>query len=112
MAIFTLATGSDPFYDFTATLDGVNYAFDFRYNQREACWYFSIGLNDGTDLANGVKVVCGPSLLSTFVDDRLPPGALIAMSSTADNSPPGLSDLAPGARVSIIYADAAEIASL
>lgn len=112
MGVFTIETATDPFYSFTSTLDGIDYAFEFRFNQRENCWYFSIGLSDGTELANGIKVLCNRNLIRKFVDDRMPPGLLMALSGTPDTTPPGLNDLGDGLRVTMYYYDKAERTSL
>lgn len=109
MSIYSLRTFSDPFYTETVPLDGTDYVFDWRYNQREKSWYFSIATSSGDPLASGVKVVCGVSLLGRFADLRLPPGVLMALSNTSDASPPGLTELGQEQRVTLIYFDVAEV---
>lgn len=106
----SLRTFDDPFYTMTVPLDGTDYLFEFRHNQREDCWYFSISLTDGTALASGVKVVSDRPLLSRFGDVRLPPGMLVAFANTSDKSPPRLADLGEDRRVTLIYFAAEEIA--
>lgn len=106
-----LRTFEDPFYTTTTTLDGADYTFEFRYSQREICWYFSVSLTDGTALVSGVKVVCNRSLLSRFADVRLPPGRLIAFSTSPDKSPPTLEELGQGKRVELVYVTAEEVAA-
>lgn len=108
----TLRTFSDPFYSTTTTLDGSDYLLEFRYNQREACWYFSISLTDGTLLCAGVKIVCNRSLLKRFSDTRLPPGLLVAFPNTSDASPPGLLELGQESRVTLSYVPEDEVAEL
>lgn len=103
MALEAIRTFDDPFYSMTVALDGSDYLFEFRYNQREDCWYFDLSLTDGTLLVAGVKVVCNRPLLKRFVDTRLPPGTLIAFSSTNDASPPGLTELGEDRRVTLVY---------
>lgn len=104
-----LRTFEDPFYTMTTTLDGSDYVFEFRYNQREECWYFSISLTDGTLLVAGVKVVCERKLLSRFADVRLPPGILVAYANTNDTSPPKLTELGQDRRVTLMYVTKAEV---
>ncbi len=93
----------DPFYAFTVNLGGRDYVFDFRYNQRENAWYFSIALPDGTELANGVKVVCRTSLIHRWSDVRLPPGLIMAIANGDDESPPGIGELGEDRRVTLCY---------
>lgn len=103
MALEAIRTFEDPFYSMTVSLDGSDYLFEFRYNQRENCWYFDLSLTDGTLLVAGVKVVCSRALLKRFVDTRLPPGTLFAFANTTDDSPPGLTDLGEDRRVTLMY---------
>jgi hypothetical protein len=107
----SLRTFDTPFYTMTTVLDGTDYLFEFRYNQRENCWYFSVSTTDGVALVSGVKIVSNRPLLSRFADVRLPPGMLVAFANTTDASPPGLADLGEDRRVTLIYYTAAEIAS-
>jgi hypothetical protein len=111
VSVVALRTYEDPFYTLTVTLDGSDYLFDFRYNQRADAWYFDFGLTDGTILLRGIKVVCNRSLLGRFADARLPPGTLIAFSSTTSNAQPGLLEIGEGKRVQLQYWDAAEVAA-
>lgn len=104
-------SGDAPFYEMTVPLDGTDYLLSFRYSSREACWYFSIALNDGTLLAAGVKIVCNRSLLGRFADVRLPPGMLIATTGTNDASLPGLDELGIDRRVTLVYIPKAEAAA-
>lgn len=103
MATLTIPTFEDPFFTMTLALEGRPYVFDFRFNQREAAWYFSIELEDGTPLASGIKVVCGIDLLKYRRDVRLPQGLLTAIASGDDTSPPGLLELGEDKRVSLTY---------
>lgn len=106
--VLAIPTFDDPFYTVTTTLEGRAYVFDFRYNQREAAWYFSVSLEDGTELIGGVKVICGRNLLRRAADVRLPPGILAAVPNSADNSTPGLLELGAGRRVTLVYMTADE----
>lgn len=112
MSVMALRTFDDPFYTMTVPLDGSDYMLEFRYNQRENAWYFSVSLTDGTLLAAGIKVVCNRSLLSRFADTRLPPGILLAYANTTDASTPGMGELGQGLRATLTYFDAAEVAAV
>lgn len=104
-----LRTFAEPFYKMSTTLDGTDYLFEFRFSQRESCWYFSVSKPDGTLLVAGVKVVCNRSLLSRFADARLPKGRLFAVTTGADASPPKLDELGEGKRVRLVYVTKAEL---
>ncbi len=110
--MFTIPTSSDPFYTQVSDFDGVNYNLQFRYNQREECWYLSIADDIGNDIVNGVKIVCSIPLLRRFSDTRLPPGELIAAVNGPDDSPPSLTELGAGLRVELHYVPIAEITAL
>jgi hypothetical protein len=103
VAVLTLPTYTDPFYSYTLALDGTSYVFDFRYNQREECWYLAISLEDGTELIKGQKLVCGTNLLRRAADVRLPRGLLTVVANGTDLSPPGLEELGEDKRTSLCY---------
>jgi hypothetical protein len=109
MSIEQLRTFDDPFYEMSTTLDGSDYIFEFRHNQREACWYFSIYLNDRTPLAEGVKITCNRNLLKGYAHHLLPKGILAAVPNTLDASPPDVDELGDGKRVSLIYYSESEL---
>lgn len=114
-------TGSDAFYQQTTSLDGVPYILTFAFNQRCACWYLSVATLDGTDVADGIKLVCGIpalawSLLEKCASPLCPPGLLFVQSTTTDLSTPGLLDMDPtvagGGRCQLVYMPAADVATL
>jgi hypothetical protein len=108
-----IPTGDDPFYGETVTLDGVPYRLDFAYNQRCACWYVDLSTLDGELVAAGLKLVCaGWNLLLKCAHPLRPPGQLLVVSSTSDDSTPGLEDLVPGARCALTYVPAADVATI
>lgn len=87
----------------TTTLEGTTFFLTFQYNQRTMTWSLSVADSENIDIVNGIKLVCGISLLRKCVDPRKPAGALMVLSATADASPPGLSDLLPGAGRCTLY---------
>ena len=102
----------NPSYTMTVTLEGSQYQFQFDFNQRCAAWYMSIADGDGVDIYNGVKLITGFYLLNKCKDIRRPgagpptflPGDFRLLSSTADQSPPGLLDLFPNSgRCTLFY---------
>lgn len=60
----------------TLELDGQEYIFEFRNNQRDSSrWYLDI-LKDGVLIALGLRVVAGYNLLEAIVTLDKPPGSL------------------------------------
>lgn len=100
MALLQLPTTADPFYTFSADLDGTEYAFRMAYNSREDRWYLSVYTSTGEPIALSVKLVTNWPLLNRKAwDERAPKGVLYVSGS----SPPGLEDLAPGAMCQLVY---------
>lgn len=112
MTAIAIPTTADPYTSQTTGLDGVPYVLTFAYGQRSDTWTLSIAMVDGTPIASGLKLVCLWDLLAQTVDPNRPPGMLFVLSSTTDLSPPGLEDLAPGGRCTLIYTPAADVAAL
>lgn len=98
-----IPTIAEPFYALTVVLEGKPYNFDFRYNQREDSWYFSLALEDGTELIGGQRVVCDTNLLARCRDVRKPPGYLTAKAIDSNTEAPGLDELGADKRVTMIY---------
>jgi hypothetical protein len=109
MPVLTIPAFEDPFYSMSVALEGRQYIFEFRYNQRETAWYFSVALENGTPLIAGVKVVCGVNLLKRAADVRLPPGLLSAVWNGDDDSPPTLTELGEDKRVTLTYITSDEL---
>lgn len=103
MSAVYIPTTEDPFYTLTVILEGKPYNFSFRYNQREDCWYFSLALEDDTSLVGGVRVVCNTDLLASCHDVRKPPGFLTARAIDTNTEAPGLEELGPDKRVTMLY---------
>lgn len=103
MSLITIPTTNDPFYKQVTALDGVDYTLTFTYDQREDCFYLTIGDATDVDIVRGIKLVCLWPLLLGKVDDRLPQGTLMVISNTTDDSPPGIDDLIDGGRCELVY---------
>lgn len=108
MTLQTVPTTNAPSYFQKATLDGVTFRLTFNWNDRTSCWYLSVADLDGVDVIVGVKLVVRDDLrfplLRKLRDSRRPPGDLFVVTATADRSPPGLNDLLPSGRCSLLYA--------
>ncbi len=115
----TSTTLSDYFQ--TTSLDGRDYVFRFLYNEREGTWFFSLFDEEGDPIVQSIKVIVQLPLLRLVVDERKPPGILLALDTQAPETDfssaskslardPGLFEL--GERVILLYFTEAEVASL
>jgi hypothetical protein len=94
-------------------LDGRDYLLEFAFNEREDRWYLSISDDESAPIITGLKLITGLPLLRFYrADPRVPPGELIAMTLSQDESPPAFSDFGAGRRVELTYFDAATLAAL
>jgi len=49
-----------PFYTFSTTIEGADYVFKVRWNNRDKAWYFDVLETDGTTpIAQGLKINLG-----------------------------------------------------
>jgi hypothetical protein len=103
-------TPGDPAYTQRTTLDGVEYFFEFRWNERDGAWYMHIADVDEQHIRSGIRIVLRWPLLRRVTDPRRPPGSIMAIDTSGQDLAPGLNDL--GARVKLLYLDAAEIAAI
>lgn len=96
------------FWTQTTTLDGVPYLLSFRFNTREQAYYLQIQSVDGTQtFVQGVKLVSNYLLLETY--GLSPPGELMSVSFSSDDSPARLGELGDGQRCNLIYIEAADL---
>lgn len=103
--MLVIPTVSDlPYYSFRTRLEGRDFTFSIQYSTRQDRYYLSISDADGTPIATGLKLVANWPLLEYYqADPRLPPGELLAMSTTGDATPPRFGELGQGARVELTY---------
>lgn len=105
--------GTTPFASQTTTLDGVPYILQFQYSQREDRWFLLLATIDGSVIYGAVKLVLNWPLFAQCRDTRAPPGQFMVISNTqADDSPPGLNEIAPGARCVLTYTPIADIEAI
>lgn len=103
-----LPTRTDvPIYSFGVDLEGVTYQFTFRWNSRDASWYFDLADVEGNPLLSGRKVVLGAFLLARFRTAGLPPGEIQAVDTSGANVEAGIDEL--GARVQLLYFESTEL---
>jgi hypothetical protein len=93
-------------YEFSCTLEGRTYSFEFIWNDRSGAWFLTIRDTDGNDLAAGRRVVLGANLLGRSSNAALPPGVLLAVDTSRTDTEAGRDDL--GARVKIVYIESEE----
>lgn len=105
-----LPNPEDTLYHATVDLDGVSVRMTLRWMDRTASWYLDLEDPTGEAIVRGVRVVTHWPLWVRLRDDRRPPGQLLALSLTDDDSPAGRDDL--GSRVVLVYYTAAEIEAL
>lgn len=103
MTIQAIATRANPFDQLGVTLEGTAYNLTFAWNMRSSTWYLSIADAAQVDIYNGMKLIVGYPLLQMCLDPRRPPGEFAVLDSTGANTPPGLNDLLPGGRCTLIY---------
>lgn len=107
MSSVVIPTFSAPFYEQTTRLEGREYRLQFRYSQSTDRWWLNILEEDLTPLVQGIKLVTGADLFRPYsYNPAMPPGKLLVFPQGADDSPPGLNDLAEGGRCMLIYVEA------
>ena len=91
-------------------LEGSEYSFHFRWNDRAEHWTLDILADDETPLLCGRLIRIGHPLLSQWKHlTRLPPGELIAIDNSKRWDPPGRNEL--GDRVKLIYLTSEELSA-
>lgn len=88
MAVLEVPTRTDiSVYDFTVELDSVVYTVTLYFNVRSNHWYCDVADIDGTPLREGIKLVSNWPLLTTWVQQSRPDGALYAINAENDDDP-------------------------
>ena len=104
MATIIIPVTNEPESTATYSLEGVNYGFRFRYNERAGAWFFDLSTDAGVPLVTGHKVVVSAFLFGwreTSAD--MPPGALFAYDTSDQRLDPTLEDF--GTRVILTYVE-------
>lgn len=105
--LLPVRTDEAQWYDFTTTLDGLTFTFEFEWNEREEAWYFNLYDATGDLLLAGKKLVADFPLLMRLADRRRPPGDLTVVDTAGAGAAPGLNDL--GRRHALMYIEAADL---
>jgi uncharacterized protein DUF6983 len=111
MSALLVPTGADPIYTETVSLDGTAFLLRFAFNVRAASWYLDLVTLDGEVVCAGIKLVCNWNLLIKCASALRPQGQLLVITATIDSSTPGLLDLLPQGRCSLVYWPAADVAA-
>lgn len=95
-------------FQFSIELDQVTYGFEFRWNEREGCWYCTLRDGEGNALVSGRKVVLGSMFRASRGTEGVMQAADVYVLDANDTDlDPGLEDL--GKRVVLVYATDAEM---
>ena len=90
-----------PHYRFSVELDGADFGFSLRFNERDSYWYLSLATGAGEPILSGSRVALGMPLLRKVVSPLRPPGELIALDTSSRGLRPGRDDF--GSRVLLLY---------
>ena len=93
-------------FSFQIELEGTTFGFEFRWNGRDASWYFTLLDAEGTPLLAGLRVVVRHLYLWRYRYFNLPKGELEFVDTTDADEEPGLTDL--GTRVLGLYTPSTE----
>ena len=101
MAVLVLPFDSDNVdYEILTSLDGADWLFRVRWEDRPAAWYFDLYTADRTPVLLGQRIATN-TILNRAAKDTLQ-GSLFAISTDAlDTTDPGRNDL--GNRVKVTY---------
>lgn len=109
MAFLKIPVRTDiPAYDFSLTLEGVVYFFNFEWNERGQFWSMDILDQDQNHLVAGVRMTVNVDLLGRFKNAKLPKGVFVLLDSSGKNQDPKVDNF--GTIVELFYAESTEVA--
>lgn len=77
-------------FTFNIVLDDVSVIFNFRWNSRMERWIMDL-LDPASDpILMGIPVLEDTSMIDRYIDDRIPPGILLALDTTKSGNQPDL----------------------
>lgn len=94
-------------YQFETELEGETYQFRVAWNPRPGAYFMGLLDEDETDLKPGVRVVLNTPLYIRDVDNRFPPGQLVAIDTSKTNVEPVFGEF--GRRVKLLYIESTEL---
>jgi hypothetical protein len=99
---------NDPYpeFDQLTQLEGAEYLLEFVWSPLESAMYMNVCDQDGNQIASGIRLVCGVSLLRKFNDSRLPPGDFLVVNMAETDVDPSAAtdfDAANGGNFPLVY---------
>ncbi|TDI74596.1 MAG: hypothetical protein E2O82_03695 [Betaproteobacteria bacterium] len=79
MALIIPVDNLDPAFSFDTDLEGVNYRFEFRLNERIGVWKYNIKTSSDDPIFNGVSFFSGVIPIINQVSSEAPPGYFVAV---------------------------------
>ena len=98
------------YYTFSTVIETEVYTFVFRWNVRDASWYFDCTMEDGTVLQQGVRVVLGAYLGRACTQGFFNQGVLVARDTSGQGLEAKFEDF--GTRVELLYLSALDIQAM
>jgi len=83
-------------FRYTIAIDGENFVFAFRWQQRNSAWYLTIRLADSTVIRSGIRLIENWPLNGRDLDPRMFNGVLILLRLDGKTGPPTYDDFQRG----------------
>lgn len=80
---------TQPNHEFSLTLEGVTYIFNFILNIRDGRWYMTIKRENGNVIVASIPLVVNSQLIGKFATKDLPPGEILCIDDTGKSLEPG-----------------------
>lgn len=111
MAITRIPTSTtNENYEFTISLDNVEYKLAFYFNSRDSAWYMTVKTVDDVVLRAGLRIVNEWAMFRLWVAANRPAGEMVTVNQGELLSPPLADQL--GAETVLDYLDASEVEAL
>lgn len=111
MSTFIIPTSQNlPFYSQSVILDGQTFITQFKWNDRDSAWYFSLYTEAGEGIVVGSRICVETPLLRRVSSESAPLGEIIAHDTLNTDVDPAFEEL--GTRVIMLYFDQEEMESL
>lgn len=108
-----ISFSAEAFSSLVVELDGTSYVLGLKYHARANRYSLDLGDRDGNPIVADIPILLGADLLRPYrYDDRVPKGALLAFGPSLSENEIGLGELDRGARGTLVYLTAVEIATV
>ena len=91
-------------FEFRTDLDGIQFLFAFRFNERMDRWIMDIKTADDEPILMGTPILQGVTFLERFKIETLPPGRLFSINIQTLFEETGVEDL--GKNLLVLYNEA------